>query len=136
MHGLAWMDSIPDVDGISENWVRVQYPTDDEPIDPRDSARADHEAQEVYDFADGLVSTWNPVMDENGIGELPQTQVHPCHKRYRDVEDEDRDYAELIAILWNVILDVPLLTVFVVKREKTRTPICRPPKISLLVHSP
>ena len=32
MHGLAWMDSIPDVDGISENWVRVQYPTDDEPI--------------------------------------------------------------------------------------------------------
>ena len=93
----VWMDGIPDVDGISENWARVQYPPDDEPIDPRDSARADHEAQEVYDFADALVSTWNPVMDENGIGELPQTQTHPCHRRYRDVEDEDRDYAELIA---------------------------------------
>ena len=97
MHGLGWMDSIPDVDGISENWVRAQYPNDDKPIDPRDSARPDHEAHEVYAFADALVSTWNPVMDENDIGELPQTKTHHCHRRYRDVEDEDRDYAELIA---------------------------------------
>ena len=36
-------------------------------------------------------------MDENDIGELPQTKTHPCHRRYRDVEDEYRDYAELIA---------------------------------------
>ena len=35
--------------------ARVQHPTDDKPIDPRDSAHADHEAQEVYNFADALV---------------------------------------------------------------------------------
>ena len=72
MHGVAWMDSIPDLDAISENWVRGRYPTDHKRIDPRNSARADHEAQEVYDFANALVSTWNPVMNENGVGELPQ----------------------------------------------------------------
>ena len=38
-------------------------------------------------------------MDENGIGELPQTQAHPCHRCYRDVEDEDRHYTELAATM-------------------------------------
>ena len=104
IHSVACMDRFPDEGGISENWVRVQHPTDDKPIDPRDSADADHEAQEVYDFADALVSTWNPAMDENGIGELPQTQAHLCHRHYRDVEDEDRDYAELIAVMSHCLL--------------------------------
>ena len=58
-------------------------------------------------------------MDENGIGELPQTQVHPSHKRYRDVEDEDRDYAELIA---TVERHTRCSTAYCLRRQKRKKP--------------
>ena len=39
--------------------------------------RAKDIEQEVYDFADALLTTRNPTLSETGEGHLPQAEMHP-----------------------------------------------------------
>jgi hypothetical protein len=103
-HSIAWMTNVPDVNAISTEWARLQMPADEsgDPNGPGDIGSPEEEAQRVYKFADAVVSIWNPVFDGNRQGDLPQPETHPCRKRYKDVEDDKRKYADLIYPPYNV----------------------------------
>ena len=50
---------------------------------------------------------------------MPQAEMHRCHKRHRDVTDEEQDYAELIA---NVQRHTKCSTAYYLRQAKRKRP--------------
>ena len=99
MHGVAWLADAPHSDKISSEWACMHRESESSEAEATSEQmrRVEDIAQEVYDFANALVTTWNPTLNETGEGHMPRAEMHLCHKRHRDVTDEKQDYAELIA---------------------------------------
>ena len=84
VHGLAWLPNAPDVEELLP------------PSNISDKAK-----EEIVQFADGLVSTCNPVVLPDGSNvddaPAPKTDPHVCNQVYTEVEDFDQDLSDLIA---------------------------------------
>ena len=82
VHGLAWLPNSPDVEQLN------------------DSA-SDILEEEIIKRADHLVSTVNPAVlpDGSNISDAPAPKVDPhiCNKVYEDIQDFDKDLADLVA---------------------------------------
>ena len=82
VHGLAWLPDTPDVKQL------------------HDSA-SDTLEEDIIRHADQLVSTVNPAVlpDGSNIADAPAPKVDPhiCNKAYGDIQDLDKDLADLVA---------------------------------------
>ena len=85
VHGLAWLPNAPDVEQLLSSPENVPAPL----------------KEEITKYADGLVSTINPAVlpDGSNIDEAPapKTDPHVCNQLYEDVQDFDKDLADLVA---------------------------------------
>ena len=82
MHGLAWLPDTPDVEqhaGGASNALQ----------------------EDIIKHADQLICTMNPAVlpDGSNITDAPAPQVNPhvCNKAYGDIQDFDKDLADLVA---------------------------------------
>ena len=119
LHGVAWLADAPHSDKISSEWACMHRASESGEAEATSEQmrRAEDIAQEVYDFADAPVTTWNPTLNETGEGHMPRAEMHSCHKRHRDVTDEEQDYAELIA---NVQRHTKCSTAYCLRRAKRK----------------
>ena len=87
VHGLAWLPDAPDVDQVLPSSDATSTYT---------SAR-----EALVSYVDKVVSTINPAVlpDGSNIDDAPppKTNPHICNVPYSEVEDFDRDLADLIA---------------------------------------
>ena len=85
VHGLAWLPNAPDVEQLLSSPENVPAPL----------------KEEITKYADGLVSTINPAVlpDGSNIDEAPAPKIDPhvCNQLYEDVQDFDKDLADLVA---------------------------------------
>ena len=82
VHGLAWLPDTPDVEqhaGGASNALQ----------------------EDIIKHADQLICTMNPAVlpDGSNITDAPAPQVNPhvCNKAYGDIQDFDKDLADLVA---------------------------------------
>ena len=68
LHGVAWLADAPHSDKISSEWACMHRASESGEAEATSEQmrRAEDIAQEVYDFADALVTTWNPTLNETG----------------------------------------------------------------------
>ena len=99
LNGVARLADAPHSDKVTSEWAcmhRVSESGEAEATSEQ-KRRAEDIAQKMYDFADALVTTSNLTLNETREGHMPQAKMLPCHKRHRDVTDEEQNYAALIA---------------------------------------
>ena len=84
VHGLAWLPNSPNVEALLSN--------------SDNSAEA---KQVIMQYADNIVSTCNPAVlpDGSNVSDAPapKTDPHVCNQAYTEVEDYDKDLADLVA---------------------------------------
>ena len=84
VHGLAWLPNAPDVETLLST-----------------SNNSDEAKDMISRYADSIVSTCNPAVlpDGSNVDDAPppQTDPHVCNQLYTEVEDYDRDLADLVA---------------------------------------
>ena len=91
MHSVARLADAPHSDKISSEWACMQGASESGKAEAtsEQNRRAKDIEQEVYDFADALLTTRNPTLSETGKGHLPQCTLKR-HKRHRDVTTKRR----------------------------------------------
>ena len=54
-------------------------------------------SQEVCDYVDSLISTWNPQLPQNGSWQNPK--IHPCSKYYLNISanEFETDYVDVLS---------------------------------------
>ena len=87
VHGIAWFKDAPDVEKLL---------TPNEDFDPIAAA------EQITAYADGLVSTMNPAIAEDGSNPeaAPPPKIkpqHACNKPYAEVNDFNMDLVDLIS---------------------------------------
>ena len=84
VHGLAWLPNAPDVEQLLSS------------PDTSDAVK-----EEITRFADGIISTCNPAILPDGSNidnaPAPKTDPHVCNQVYGDIQDLDKDLADLVA---------------------------------------
>ena len=102
LHGLGWIRDAPD---FQTTMKRIkEYPEMNLQFNEKANWKAVEricatEGEDIVKFTDWLMSTVNPSFDDAGDGQMPKVHPsdHPCHQRWRDVDDHEADYERLIA---------------------------------------
>ena len=84
VHGLAWLPNAPDVEQLLSS------------PDTSDATK-----EELVKFADNIVTTCNPAILPDGSNlddaPSPKTDPHVCNQVYGNIQDLDKDLADLVA---------------------------------------
>ena len=84
MNRVTYLANAPHSDKIISEWACIHRASESGEAEAisEQKTRAEDIAQEVYDLADALVSTWNPTLNEMREIHMPKAEMHPCHKRH------------------------------------------------------